>query len=142
MSNTSEFSVPEPFAPKPKSHPEAVGNAPADPPEVNPIQAPRPANIGLFIALAAALGFAAGYAFSRYEQAILRQSRLDEFLDFAGDWTREHGPKITDPLKQGLEATGTTVSQAFKDFAASAPKFDRFNPFRQPPKRKPIFGLF
>ncbi len=143
MSNTSEFSVPEPFAPKPKSHAEAVGNTPiAEPPGMNPGQAPRPANVGLFIAIAATVGFAAGYAFSRYEQAILRQSRLDEFLDYAGDWAREHGPKIADPLKQGLEATGTTVGQALKDIAASAPKFDKFNPFRQPPKRKPVFGLF
>jgi hypothetical protein len=142
MSNTSEFSVPEPFAPKPRSHPdESVTQTPPVQP-TQPAQVSRPINVGLIIIAAATVGFAAGYAVSRYEQTLLRQSRLDEFLDYAGDWVREHGPKITDPIKQGFESTSSTVGQAFKDVAKSAPKFDQLNPFRQPPKRKPVFGLF
>jgi hypothetical protein len=143
MSNTSEFSVPEPFAPKPKSYPDetALGATPV-PGSAGVLDVPRRSNIGLYVVLAAATGFAAGYAFSRYEQTLLGQSRLDEFLDYAGDWFRDNGPKLTEPLRQGLETTGSTVGQAIKDVAASAPSFDRLNPFRQPPKRKPVFGLF
>jgi hypothetical protein len=141
MSNTSEFSVPEPFAPKPRSHADESATGLSTDPEELARATQRPVNVGLIIVAAATAGFALGYALSRYEQSLQSQSRLDDFLDNAGDWFREQGPKITEPIKQGFETTSTTVGQALKDVAASAPKLEQLNPFRAP-KRKPVFGLF
>jgi hypothetical protein len=145
MSDTSEFSVPEPFAPKPAPRNDQPSNLSADTPteetaavEEQPTSL-RPVNFALTILAAVALGFALGYAFSRYEETLLRQSKLDRFLDYANDWVREHGPKLTDPIKEGIESTSSTVGRALRDVGSSAARLDQINPFRQR-KRAGLFG--
>ena len=91
------------------------------------------------VVTAITVGFAAGYLFSRYQQSILRQSKIDEFIHYAQAWIREQGPKIADPIKQSLESTGSTVGQAIKKVSASHP-LESLNPFYRPKPRK-FLGL-
>ena len=83
--------------------------------------------------------FALGYSASRYQQLILSQSKIDEFLNYAQAWIREQGPKIADPIKQGLESTGSTVEQAIKKVSTSHP-LESLHLFQRPKPRK-FFGL-
>jgi hypothetical protein len=137
MSDTSEFSVPEPFAPKPAPRNDQSGNLSADTPteETTAVEERPtplgPVNVALTIFAAMAVGFALGYAFCRYQETLLRQSKLDRFLDYANDWVREHGPKLTDPIKEGIESTSSTVGRALRDVGSSAARLDQLNPFRQ-----------
>lgn len=131
MSDTSEFSVPEPFGPKPA------------PSKETPLGEEQPTsqqavNLALPILGALAVGFALGYVFCRHEEILLRQSKLDRFLDHANDWVREHGPKLTDPIKEGIESTGSSVGRALRDVGSSA-HLDQLNPFRQR-RRAGLFG--
>ena len=137
MSDTSEFSVPEPFAPKPAPRndesPDVAAEASSEKPagvEDEPTSQQQ-VNLALPVLAALAVGFALGYAFSRYEEILLRQSKLDKFLDYANDWVREHGPKLTDPIREGIESTGSTVGRALRDVGSSAARLDQLNPFRQ-----------
>lgn len=145
MSDTSEFSVPEPFAPKPAPRNDQSSDVSSTTPseektEVEQQPAPqRPVTVALTILGAMAVGFALGYAFCRYEETLLRQSKLDRLLDYANDWVREHGPKLTDPIKEGIESTGSTVGRALRDVGSSAARLDQLNPFRQR-RRAGLFG--
>jgi hypothetical protein len=58
---------------------------------------------------------------ARYQQLIISQSKIDEFINYAQAWIREQGPKLADPIKQSLESTGSTVEQAFKKVSSSRP---------------------
>jgi len=91
------------------------------------------------VVTAVTVGFALGYLFSRYQQSILRQSKIDEFIHYAQAWIREQGPKIADPIKQSLESTGSTVEQAIKKVGASHP-LESLNPFHRQKPRK-FLGL-
>ena len=119
----SEFPEIQPFGPRPAPHnEEPSGETHADPPAE---PAPQPAtdapqghvNMTVAVVTAVGVGFALGYLTFRYQQLILRQSRLDEFLNYAQAWIREQGPKITEPIRQGIESTGSSVEQAFKKVA-------------------------
>ena len=121
---------------------EAHANPPAEPRLVKPAtdaQQSRP-NLTVVVVTAVGVGFALGYLAFRYQQLILRQSRLDEFLNYAQAWVREQGPKITEPIRQGIESTGSSVEQAFKKVGASHP-LDSLNQFLRPKPRK-FLGLF
>jgi hypothetical protein len=87
------------------------------------------------VVTAVTVGFALGYLVSRYQQLILSQSKIDEFINYAQAWIREQGPRITDPIKQGLESTGSSVEQAIKKVSASRP-LESLNLFQRPKHRK------
>jgi hypothetical protein len=137
----SEFPEIQPFGPGPASHntepsseAQPVGSAPATAaPAVEPAQ--KGPNLILAILTGVGAGFLLGYLFSRYEQAILRQTKLDEFLEYAQDWIEEQGPKITEPIRQGLESTTSSVEQAIKKVSATNP-LEALNFLKRPKKRK------
>jgi hypothetical protein len=140
----SEFPEIQPFGPRPAQHSDVPPDqAPAvtSPEAVSPsaIAAPQSRVNVTVIVTAVAAGFALGYLASRYEQLILSQSKIDEFLNYAQTWIREQGPKIADPIKQGLESTGSTVEQAIKKVSASRP-LDSLHLFQRPKPRK-FLGL-
>lgn len=135
----SEFPEIEPFGPKPgpkkeEESADPVSEAPANDPE-------RASQINLtgVVLAAAGIGFILGYLACRYESLILRQSRIDELLENAQDWLRQQGPKIADPIRQGLESTSSTVGEALKKVSASNP-LDSLNLFNRPKRRK-FFGI-
>ncbi len=141
----SEFPEIQPFGPRPAPHnEEPLSEAHTDPP-AEPVTKPGTdaqhshVNVTVAVVTAMGVGFALGYLAFRYQQLILRQSRLDEFLNYAQEWIREQGPKITEPIRQGIESTGSSVEQAFKKVSASHP-LDSLNPFHRPKPRK-FLGL-
>jgi hypothetical protein len=140
----SEFPEIQPFGPRPAQH----GEGPPNPPQTvtssesqaTPAMAPPHNRVNVTVIVAAvATGFALGYLASRYEQLILSQSKIDEFLNYAQAWIREQGPKIADPIKQGLESTGSSVEQAIKKVSASRP-LESLHLLHRPKPRK-FFGL-
>lgn len=140
----SEFPEIQPFGPRPAQHDENPANearavTPSAP--AAPLATPAPNNhVNVTVVLTAVtVGFALGYLASRYQQLLLSQSKIDEFINYAQAWIREQGPKIADPIKQGLESTGSTVEQAFKKVSASHPLESLHLFQRQKPRR--FFGI-
>ena len=137
----SEFPEIQPFGPRPASHSTERSS------ETQPVEssaAPAPAtvespqarsNLTLAILTGVGAGFVLGYLFSRYEQTILRQTKLDEFLEYAQDWLQEQAPRITEPIRQGLESTTSTVEQAIKKVSAANP-LETLHFLNRPKKRK------
>src|ERR1700719_3508695 len=137
----SEFPEIQPFGPRPAPHSENPP-PPATPPHPAPptvIATPQHRVNLTVVVTALSVGFALGYLASRYQQLILSQSKIDEFINYAQAWIREQGPKITDPIKQGLESTGSTVEQAIKKVSASRP-LESLNLFQRQKPRK-FLGL-
>jgi hypothetical protein len=140
----SEFPEIQPFGPRPVQPNEDVKNEAksVSPPEsvnypsVSPPQSRT--SIGLVIS-ALAVGFALGYATSRYQHLFFRQSKIDEFIDYAQAWIREQGPKIADPIKRSLESTGSSMEQAIKKVSTSVP-LESLN-FLQRPKPRKFLGI-
>ena len=142
----SEFPEIQPFGPRPAPHNEepssaAHADSPAEAPVIKPPEEPpqNHVNLAVVVVTAMGVGFALGYLAFKHQQLILRQSRLDEFLNYAQAWIREQGPKITEPIMQGIESTGSTVEQAIKKVGASHP-LESLNPFHRPKPRK-FLGL-
>jgi hypothetical protein len=141
----SEFPEIQPFGPRPAQHsenPPPATAAPATPPHPAPptvIAAPQDRVNLTVVVTALSVGFALGYVASRYQQLILSQSKIDEFINYAQAWIREQGPKIADPIRQGLESTGSSVEQAIKKVSASHP-LESLS-FFQRPKRRKFLGL-
>jgi hypothetical protein len=141
----SEFPEIQPFGPRPAPHneePPSAGHVdPPAEPVVKSATEIQQSHVNLTVAVVTALGvgFALGYLTFRYQQLILSQSRLDEFLNYAQAWIREQGPKITEPIRQGIESTGTSVESAFKKVSASRP-LDSLHLFHRPKPRK-FLGL-
>jgi hypothetical protein len=141
----SEFPEIQPFGPRPPSH-NAEPSAEAQPVE-NPVTATppviepqqNPSNLTVAILAGVGAGFILGYLLARYEQAILRQTKLDEFLEYAQKWIQEQGPRIAQPIREGLESTGSTVEQALKKVSAANP-FDSI-PFLNRSKRRKFLGM-
>jgi hypothetical protein len=141
----SEFPEIQPFGPRPapqNGEPKSEAAA-ATPAETVTTIAPPQSQVNLtVIVTAVAVGFALGYATCRYQQLILRQSKIDEFINYAQAWIREQGPKITEPIKQGLESTGSSVEQAIKKVSAGRP-LESLNLFhRQKPRKFLGFEIF
>jgi hypothetical protein len=141
----SEFPEIQPFGPRPapqNGEPKSEAAA-ATPAETVTTIAPPQSQVNLtVIVTAVAVGFALGYATCRYQQLILRQSKIDEFISYAQAWIREQGPKITEPIKQGLESTGSSVEQAIKKVSAGRP-LESHNIFhRQKPRKFLGFEIF
>ena len=138
----SDFPEIQPFGPRPAQHNETPPNAapPAVPP-VSPtvVTAPQSHVSLTAVVTAVTVGFVLGYLASRYQQQLLSQSKIDEFINYAQAWIREQGPKIADPIKQGLESTGSTVEEAIKKVSASHP-LESFNFLRRQKPRK-FLGL-
>jgi hypothetical protein len=136
----SEFPEIQPFGPGPVQPNDDLKNEAksVSPPEpVNPSAVAPPqsrAPIGAVVT-ALAVGFALGYAASRYQHLLLRQSKIDEFIDYAQGWIREQGPKIADPIRRSLESTGSSVEQAFKKVSANVP-LESLNLLHRPKPRK------
>jgi hypothetical protein len=139
----SEFPEIQPFGPGPASH-NAEPSGEAQPVEktaeaVAPKTEPphNSPNLTLAILAGVGTGFLLGYLVSRYEQTILRQTKLDAILEAAQDWIEEQGPKITEPIRQGLQSTSSTVEQAIKKVGAANPLESLFNR----PKRRKFLGV-
>jgi hypothetical protein len=140
----SDFPEIQPFGPRPAQHNDPSNAAPPS----TPSERVPPAFVGTapqshvsltVVVTAVAVGFALGYVASRYQQQLLTQSKIDEFINYAQAWIREQGPKIADPIKQGLESTGSTVEQAIKKVSSSHP-LESFN-FLQRQKPRKFLGL-
>jgi hypothetical protein len=137
----SEFPEIQPFGPRPaqpKDNPLAPAQATPTPTAPAQIVPKNSVNIPV-VFTAVTVGFALGFLFSRYQQAILNQDKIEEFINYAQSWIREQGPKISDPIKQGLESTGSTVEQAFKKVSASRP-LESLHLFQRR-KTRGLFGL-
>jgi hypothetical protein len=135
----SEFPEIQPFGPRP-AQPKDNPLAPAQATPTTPTQIVPQNSVNIpVVVTAVTVGFALGFLFSRYQQAILNQDKIDEFINYAQSWIREQGPRISDPIRQGLESTGSTVEQAFKKVSASRP-LESLHLFQ---RRKPrgLFGL-
>ena len=141
----SEFPEIQPFGPRPAPHNEEPSSGANAVPPAEPAAKPAPdvqqshVNLTVAIVTAVGVGFVLGYLTFRYQQLILSQSRLDEFLNYAQAWIREQGPRITEPIRQGIESTGSSVEQAFKKVGANHP-LDSLNLFHRPKPRK-FLGL-
>ena len=135
----SEFPEIEPFGPRPVPRKEEESADPVSEAPANDSKRASQINLTGVVLAAAGIGFVLGYLACRYESLILRQSRIDELLENAQDWLREQGPKIADPIRQGLESTSSTVGEALKKVSASNP-LDSLNPFNRPKPRK-FFGI-
>ena len=135
----SEFPEIQPFGPRP-AQPKDNPLAPAQATPTTPTQIVPQKSVNIpVVVTAVTVGFALGFLFSRYQQAILNQDKIDEFINYAQSWIREQGPKISDPIKQSLESTGSTVEQAFKKVSTSRP-LESLNLFqRRKPRR--LFGF-
>ncbi|MBV8377124.1 MAG: hypothetical protein JO279_08985 [Verrucomicrobia bacterium] len=135
----SEFPDIQPFGPRQplKPEPAPTSTNATDPPAF--VVSQRGVRLST-IATAVAVGFAAGYLAARYQQLIVSQSKLDQLLSYAQEWLREQGPKIADPIKQGLESTGATVEQAMKRVSASKP-LESLHLFQRP-KHPKFLGVF
>jgi hypothetical protein len=120
----SDFPEIQPFGPRPAQHSEPPPNvAPPAVPPVSPtvVTAPQRHVSLTTVVTAVTVGFALGYLASRYQQQLLSQSKIDEFIQYAQAWIREQGPKIADPIKQSLESTGSSVEKAIKKVSSSHP---------------------
>jgi hypothetical protein len=136
----SEFPEIQPFGPGPVQPNEDLKNEAKTVPPLAPISpsaaAAPPSRVPITVVVTAvAVGFALGYAASRYQDLLLRQSKIDEFIDYAQAWIREQGPKIADPIKRSLESTGSSVEQAIKKVSASVP-LESLNLLHRPKPRK------
>jgi hypothetical protein len=140
----SEFPEIQPFGPRPVQPNEDLKNEakaapPAEPVNPNAVAPPLSRTPVAVIVSAVAIGFALGYAVSRYQDLILRQGKIDQFIDYAQAWIHEQGPKIADPIKRSLESTGSSVEQAIKKVSASVP-LESLN-FLQRPKPRKFLGI-
>jgi hypothetical protein len=140
----SEFPEIQPFGPRPSQHKEGSPNEgeatnPPEPVIPSAIATPQSRVNMTVVVTAVAVGFALGYAASHYQELILRQSKIDEFIDDVQAWIREQGPKIAEPIKHGLESTGSSVEQAFKKVSATRP-LESLNLFHRQKPRK-FLGL-
>jgi hypothetical protein len=136
----SEFPEIQPFGPRPVQPNEDLKNEAKSVPPPEPINSsaaapPQNRTSTALVVSALAVGFALGYAASRYQHLLLRQSKIDEFIDYAQAWIREQGPKIADPIKRGLESTSSSVEQAIKKVSASVP-LESLNLLQRPKPRK------
>jgi hypothetical protein len=117
----SDFPEIQPFGPRPAPQNGNPGNESEPVPQATPSAAPdsvrshsrSDVNIGLILAAGAA-GFALGYVVARYQEIILRESKLNELVDTMQAWIREQGPKLADPIRQSLESAGSTWDEAVK----------------------------
>jgi hypothetical protein len=138
----SDFPEIQPFGPRPAQHNENPPNVaqPAVPPVSSTAVTVPQSHVSLTtVVTAVAAGFALGYLASRYQQQFLSQSKIDEFIHYAQAWIREQGPKIAEPIKQGLESTGSNVEQAIKKVSSSHP-LESFN-FLPRQKHRKFLGL-
>jgi hypothetical protein len=117
----SDFPEIQPFGPRPApQNGDPPRNESDPPPQAAPSEpasaasaSPSNFNIGLLLTAAAA-GFAVGYVVARYQEIILRESKLNELIDTMQAWIREQGPKFADPIRQSLESAGSTWDEALK----------------------------
>ena len=138
----SDFPEIQTFGPRPAQHNENPPNVaqPAGPPVSSTVVTAPQNHVSLTtVVTAVAAGFALGYLASRYQQQLLSQSKIDEFIHYAQAWIREQGPKIADPIKQSLESTGSSVEQAIKKVSSSHP-LESFN-FLPRQKHRKFLGL-
>jgi hypothetical protein len=115
----SDFPEIEPFGPRPTTRHDSgegsSGESGVEAQEPVPVPvSPQSPNYALSVVTAFGIGIVVGYLLFRNQESILRQTKLDDFLDSANAWVREQSPRITDPIKQGIESTGTTFNQAIK----------------------------
>ena len=124
----SEFPEIQPFGPRPapqNGDPIAEGAEAAATVSGPIVEGPTAAsgshlNVTLILTAAAA-GFALGYVLARYQEVLVRESKLDALIDSTQAWIRDQAPKIADPIRQGLESAGSTWDQAVKKVSSGRP---------------------
>ena len=131
----SEFPEIQPFGPRPApqngdpitKEAEAAVTQPEQPATVSGpiVEGPTAASgssVNLTLVLtAAAAGFALGYVLARYQEVLIRESKLDALIDSTQAWIRDQAPKIADPIRQGLESAGSTWDHAVKKVGSGRP---------------------
>lgn len=116
----SDFPEIQPFGPRPAPQNGNPGNESEPVPQAAP-SAPgsvtshsRSDVNAALILTAVAAGFALGYVVARYQESILRESKLNELVDTMQAWIREQGPKLADPIRHRLESAGSTWDEAVR----------------------------
>jgi hypothetical protein len=129
----SEFPEIQPFGPRPAPHsgdPQAKeAESVAQPVPPTPGAAPvvketaeRGTNVNLGLILTVGVvGFALGYVLARYQEVLIRESKIDDLIESTRAWIRDQGPKIADPIRQGLESAESTWDQAVKKVRSNRP---------------------
>jgi hypothetical protein len=79
-----------------------------------------------------------GYCISRMEEESRRQRLVEDWMQEATNWIRQHGRKIAAPIKGGLEATKSAVEEASHSGARIG---GRAHPFFKKQKRS-FLNLF
>jgi hypothetical protein len=116
----SDFPEIQPFGPRPapqnavqRNESEPAPQAVPSPPTSVTTPSRSDVNAGVIL-IAVAAGFALGYVVARYQEIILRESKLNELVDTMQAWIREQGPKLADPIRHSLESAGSTWDEAVK----------------------------
>jgi hypothetical protein len=116
----SDFPEIQPFGPRPapqnavqRNESEPAPQAVPSPPTSVTTPSRSDVNAGVIL-IAVAAGFALGYVVARYQEIILRESKLNELVDTMQAWIREQGPKLADPIRHRLESAGSTWDEAVK----------------------------
>jgi hypothetical protein len=116
----SDFPEIQPFGPRPapqnggqRNESEPTPQAAPSPPTSVTTPSRSDVNAGVIL-IAVAAGFALGYVVARYQEIILRESKLNELVDTMQAWIREQGPKLADPIRQSLESASSTWDEAVK----------------------------
>ena len=129
----SEFPEIQPFGPRPAPHDgdpqakeaESVAQpVPATPGDASVVKESAECgtnvNLGLILTVAV-VGFALGYVLARYQEVLIRESKFDDLIESTRAWIRDQGPKIADPIRQGLESAESSWDQAVKKVRSSRP---------------------
>ena len=79
-----------------------------------------------------------GYFVARVQENVKRQRLIDNWMRELNKWMKQHGGMVTNPLKEGFEATRSAVEEASHSGARLA---QQFYPFVKKQKRS-FFGMF
>jgi hypothetical protein len=79
-----------------------------------------------------------GYFVARVQENAKRQRLIDNWMRELNKWMKQHGGMVTNPLKEGFEATRSAVEEASHSGARLA---QQFYPFVKKQKRS-FFGIF
>jgi hypothetical protein len=79
-----------------------------------------------------------GYFVARVQENAKRQRLIDNWMRELNKWMKQHSGMVTNPLKEGFEATRSAVEEASHSGARLA---QQFYPFVKKQKRN-LFGIF
>ena len=76
----------------------------------------------IILAASILLSVLIGYRISRMEEESRRQRLIEDWMRNVTNWIRQHGYKMGNPLREGLEATKSAVEEATKSAAEGVSK--------------------